>query len=199
MTMDITLPEVKPMTTTARFFNKGDRPYVELSFVGSKDTAVQKVTPAIMAQFKPEWDAFCDGRPMEPRAGTPLATLPLIGEERAAAYVARNVHTLEELAALNDIQCQSLGHGTLTDRTAARAMVMRRHAEAEAAARKKVSEASASVGPVPAEKYAGNSDVEALKGEVAELKQGIGQIMALLQARKGGRPKKPKQPEQAPE
>lgn len=189
---DITLPEVKAHTQAGRFFRRGDRDYIEISFIGSKDTINQSVTPEHMAKFKAEWDAYCDGRPMQQRPGTPLTDLSQISEARAQDYIHRNVHNLEELAALNDGQCQSLGHGTLTDRKGARALVAERQMQERDKLQREVQQKSATVGPVPAEKYAGNSEVESLKSEVAELKQGMGQILELLQKRKGGRPKKQK-------
>lgn len=190
MSMDIVLPEVRAHTQTARFFKSGTKDKVEISFVGSKDTIIQTVNPGHMAAFKAEWDAYCDGSPLQQRKGTPLTDLPSISEERAKDYIHRNVHTLEELAALNDGQCQMLGHGTLTDRKGAIQLVTQRQFKSRDEQQRKVQEATAALGPKPAERFAANSDIEAVKAEVAELKQGMGQILELLQKRKGGRPKK---------
>lgn len=188
---DFTLPEVKVCPQAARFFRDGEKNKVEISFVGSKDTTVQVVTPQHMAQFREEWAAYCDGRPPEKRAGIPLTDLKSINEARAEYYLSRNIHNLEELAALNDGQCQAVGHGTLTDRKGARELVMSRQAQSKDRLHREIQEKTAAIGPVPAEKYAGNSEVESLKSEVAELKQGMGQILELLQ-KKPGRPKKSK-------
>ena len=99
MLTDITLPEVKVYTQSAKFFRHGDQDFVEISFIGAKDTLVERVQPSHMAQFRSEWDAYCDGRPRQRREGIPLTDLPGLDEARAEGYVARNVHTLEELAA----------------------------------------------------------------------------------------------------
>jgi hypothetical protein len=177
---DITLPEVKIYTQSAKFFRRGVQDFVEISFIGAKDTLVEKVNPSHMAQFRNEWDAYCDGRPIERRAGIPLTDLPGLDDERAEGYVARNVHTLEELAALSDAQCQGIGHGALTDRQGARKLVTQRQLEARDRIQRAVHEASAAIGPQPAERHATTADMEAVKAEIAELKQGIVDLADLV-------------------
>ena len=176
----------------ARFYRDGARDYVEISYVGSKDTFVQKVTPELMARFRDEWNAHCDGVPLKQRVGTPLTDIPNMKEELAAKYIAANVHTAEEFAALSDAQCQGLGHGTLTLRTACRGLLEQRRAAAVEAATKKISEVAASVTAMPqAEadaRYASKSDVDELKAMLAQL------INA--QKSKRGRPPKVKDPEE---
>jgi hypothetical protein len=113
---EIDLPEVQKFQQRARFFKDGDGDFVEISYVGSKDTNVLKVTPQLMAQYRSEWTAYCDGSPLKIRPGTPLTALHGLDQVMADKYIAQNVHTVEELAVLNDMQCQSLGHGTLTFR-----------------------------------------------------------------------------------
>lgn len=184
------LPEVKSHHQTGRFFRQGTRDFIEIALVGSKDTLVQKVKPEHMAQFRAEWDAFCDGRPLEQRPGTPLTDLPTISDDRAKDYIHRNVHNLEELAALNDGQCQSMGHGTLTDRKSAIALLMHRTAVMRDKLQKEVQEKSAAIGPVPAETYAGKSEIDAVKSELAELKGMLAQLIEANQPRPRGRPKK---------
>lgn len=175
MIAEISLPEVKPLLQSARFFRQkvgdAERDFVEVSFVGSKDTLVEKVTPGHMAQFRAEWDAYCDGKPPQRRAGIALTELAAIDAQRAEHYIARNIHNLEELAALNDAQCQSVGHGALTDRKAALGIVARRRFEARDKLRHAVNQASAAIGPKPAEQYAASSELDALKGELADLKK----------------------------
>jgi hypothetical protein len=177
---DITLPEVKVYAQSAKFFRRGTQDFVEISFVGANDTLVEKVTPAHMAQFRSEWDAYCDGQPLQRRAGTALTELANIEEAKAEQYIARNVHNLEELAALSDAQCQGIGHGTLTDREGARKLLMQRQREARDKMRRTVHEASAAIGPRPAELYAANAELAALKAEIAELKQGIADLAGLV-------------------
>ena len=187
MTMtDITLPEVRAHTQTARFFRDGNKNKVEIKFVGSKDTINQIVTPEHMATYKSEWDAFCDGRPPELRPGTPLTDLPTISAERAEDYKHRNVHNLEELAALNDGQCQAMGHGTLTDRKGARELVAARQMQLRNKLEREVHDKQSTVGSVQAEP---NADIETLKTEMAELKA---LLLQALTPKKGGRPKKAK-------
>jgi hypothetical protein len=177
---DITLPEVKVYTQSAKFFRRGEQDFVEISFIGAKDTLVERVQPSHMAQFRSEWDAYCDGRPMQRRGGIPLTDLAGLDEARAEGYIARNVHTLEELAALSDAQCQGIGHGTLTDRQGARKLVAQRQLETRDRMQRAVHEASAAIGPRPAERYAPNAEMEAVRGELAELRQSIADLAALI-------------------
>jgi hypothetical protein len=133
-----------------------------------------------MAQFRSEWDAYCDGRPMQRRQGVPLTELPGLDEARAEGYIARNVHTLEELAALSDAQCQGIGHGTLTDRQSARKLVAQRRLEVRDRMQRAVHEASAAIGPRPVERYAPTAEMEAVRGEIAELRQSIADLARLM-------------------
>jgi hypothetical protein len=178
MTPDITLPEVKPLTQSARFFRKDEQDFVEVAFVGSKDTVIQRVAPGHMAQFKAEWDAFCDGRPIARRAGLALTELAGITQERAEYYLARNIHTLEELAALSDAQCQSVGHGTLTDRKGAIGLVAQRQFVAREKAQRAVQEATAAIGPKPADAYVTQSEIALMKSELAELKSMLATLVS---------------------
>lgn len=188
--MNIDLPEVAAMPQSARFFRDGERDFVEISFVGSKDTNIHKVTPQHMAQFREAWDSYCDGTPMKQRAGTPLTDLPGVDEQRAQHYIGRNVHNAEEVAVLSDAQCQALGHGTLTLRKNAQDLIAVRALKARETSRDKIVKESASIGAVPAEKYASASDldavntkIDALAGSVAEL------VKALTEKPKRGRAK----------
>jgi hypothetical protein len=177
---DITLPEVKVYAQSAKFFRRGEQDFVEISFVGAKDTLVEKVTPSHMAQFRNEWDAYCDGRPIERRQGIPLTDLSGLDAARADSYIARNVHTAEELAALSDAQCQGIGHGAITDRQAARKLVLQRQREMRDRMQRAVHEASAAIGPRPVEQHAPNADLEAVKTEIAELKQAVADLAGLV-------------------
>jgi hypothetical protein len=186
---DITLPEVKVYAQSAKFFRRGEQDFVEISFVGAKDTLVEKVSPSHMAQFRNEWDAYCDGRPVERRQGIALTDLPGLDEERAEHYLARNVHTLEELAELSDAQCQGIGHGTITDRQSARKLVLQRQLEMRDRMQRAVHEASAAIGPRPVEQYAPTADLEAVKSEIAELKLAIADLAGLIGKTAPGRGK----------
>jgi hypothetical protein len=184
---DITLPEVKVYTQSAKFFRRGEQDFVEISFIGAKDTLVERVQPTHMAQFRNEWDAYCDGRPMQRRAGIPLTDLPGLDEARAEGYIARNVHTLEELAALSDAQCQGIGHGTLTDRQGARKLVAQRQLEVRDRMQRAVHEASAAVGPRPVERHVPTADMDAVRGELTALRQSIADLAKLME--KPGKPR----------
>lgn len=175
MSTDITIPEVAAMPQMARFFREGERDFVEISFVGAKDTVVQKVKPEHMAKFRREWDAHCDGRPMERRPGTALTEIPGVDAAREAFYLARNIHNAEELSVLSDAQCQGVGHGTLTQRESARKIIAMRKFDAQEKARKAVSDAAAAIGPIPADKYASQT-------ELAEVKQSIGELTSAVAA-----------------
>jgi hypothetical protein len=188
--LNIDLPEVQPMAQNARFFRQDDRDFVEISFVGAKDTIIKKVTPEHMARFRPEWDSYCDGTPMQPRKGTPLTELSGVDEQRAAHYTARNVHNMEELAVLNDAQCQALGHGTLTLRKAAHEYLALKKMQQDEKAREMVSQASASIGSRPAEKYASETDLAEVKTQIADLSQNVAALVLALAPKKPGRPKK---------
>ncbi|MFA6984575.1 MAG: hypothetical protein WC213_00015 [Arenimonas sp.] len=184
---DIALPEVPAMHQHARFFKDNGLDFIEISFTGVKDTVIKKVGPDHMSKFRDAWNAYCDGTPMARRAGTSLTLLNGVDQQLADKYIAQNVHTVEELAALNDAQCQALGHGTLTLRKQANDRLSLLKFQTEEKARKAVSDAAATIGAMPAEKYASAS-------EVAELKQGIDDLKALLAqalaTKKPGRPKK---------
>jgi len=185
MTTEIILSEVKTHALVPRFYKHGDRDMVEISFVGSKDSISQRVKPEHMAAYRDAWNAYCDGKPLQQRPGTPLTDLQAINEERAKEYIHRNVHNLEELAALNDGQCQSLGHGTLTDRKGARELVARRQLQRRDELDREVQRKSASVGPAAEP----SPEIDALKAEMAELKQ---MLAAALAPKPKGRPKKAK-------
>lgn len=188
--MDIDVDIVKPLHQNARFFKADTTDMVEISFVGSKDTLVKKVKPEHMARFRDEWNAYCDGRPIEQRKGTSLATIPGLDETKVAQFIHQNVHTAEELAALSDIQCQALGHGTRTARANAQQLLRARADTAAANALDKISKAAEKIGTTPA---GPSPEVAELKAEVAGLKEGMNAILAALadlKPKKAGRPKK---------
>lgn len=192
---DITLPEVKPLQLRARFFRDGNADKVEISAVGTKDTLIKKVGPQEMAQFKAEWDAYCDGKPLVRRPGTPLTDCPNIDQQKADMYIARNIHTLEELAHLSDGQCQGVGHGTMTDRKNAQVLLERRKIEAAASARDRINKASETLGAAPAAPSQ-SAEITALSEKIDNLANGVSALVGLLteqaKKRKGGRPPKDK-------
>src|SRR5512139_3308169 len=190
--MEIDLPEVQSFAQKPRFYKDGNRDLVEISLIGSPDTIVQRVTPEHMARFREEWNAYCDGRPMEQRKGTPLTTLPEITEEMAKSFVERNLHTLEELAVLNDHQCQGLGHGLLTLRKKAQHLVMSRQMAEKEQGYNRISSQMAKA--ASASEQEANAEVNELKDIVKEQGKQLAALTELLtkmaEPRKPGRPRK---------
>lgn len=189
--VDVDVPEVRAMHQNARFFREGAIDFVEISFVGSKDTLVKKVTPSHMAKFQPEWTAYCDGRPLEKRKGTPLTDVAGVNSLRAEQFIATNVHTAEELAALSDGQCQALGHGTITARREAQALLEKRAGEFAQTQMARIANATEKLTAPPA---APPPEIAEMKAEIAGLKEGVGAILAALaemKPKKPGRPPKP--------
>jgi hypothetical protein len=171
--MDVEIDMVQKLSTQARFFRHKEKDYVEISFIGNPDTVVRKVTPDVMAQYRDQWNAYCDGVPLKQRKGTPLTDLKEISEERAAEFIRRNVHTLDELSVLNDAQCQGLGHGTIMLRKAAQALIAQRAFQEKNAAQKKISEV---VAPVKDH----HPEMQALKDIVAEQASKIDKLADLV-------------------
>jgi hypothetical protein len=187
--MIIDIPEVQAFKQSARFYKDNGRDMVELSFIGSKDTLINKVTPEHMAKYRQEWTAYCDGLPPGKRPGTALTEL--MDETRGTALFNQNVHNLEELSALSDGQCQALGHGTLTLRENAKKLLMQRAFESKRVASERIAEKSADIGPVPADKYAGQTEVAALSAKVDSLADSVAALVQMMTPKKPGRPKKP--------
>lgn len=188
---DFTLPEVQVLHQKPRFFKEGNADFIEISYVGSKDTMIRKVCPQHMASFRDEWNAYCDGQPVKQRSGTPLTDLPSIKDLRVEHYTSRNVQTLEELAALTDAQCQALGHGVLTDREHTRKLLTQRTIEQTSQIRDKVTKMSADIGPVPSEKYASAGELAATNAKIDALADNVAALVAVLSEKKKlGRPKK---------
>lgn len=174
----------------ARFFKQDDRDFVEISFTGVKDTVIKKVMPEHMSKFRNDWNAYCDGGTVAQRKGTNLTLLNGVDEVLAKKYIDQNVHTVEELAALNDGQCQNLGHGTLTLRKQARERLSVKEFELQEKTRKAVSDAAATITAVPAEKYASETDLAEVKASISDLSGNVAKILEALAAKKPGRPKK---------
>jgi len=197
MDIQVSLPSggiVAALQQRARFFRDDagiDR--IEVSAIGSKDTTIRKVTPQDMALFRAEYDAFCDGRPVERRTGTPLTKVDGINPEREDMYVTRNIHNAEELAVLSDAQCQALGHGVLTERKAARALVERLRMEQKSTQHDAVLRAAEKLVPGRA---ADTGEVAELGKKIDTLAEGINALVGLLSAqaekKKPGRPPKEK-------
>lgn len=176
---DITLPEVTAQQLRAKFYKDGEVDKVEIFAVGSKDTYKKKVGPDEMAMFKPEWDAYCDGKPLSRRPGTPLTDIPGVDQSKADTYVARNIHNAEELAVLTDGQCQQVGHGTLTDRKAAQGLLTMRKLQADTERRDAVGKAAASIGAAPETK---SEDIAALGEKIDTLASNMNSLVELLTA-----------------
>lgn len=194
--MEVALSEVQGFQQSARFFKENDADYVEIVGLGSKDSLIKKVKPEHMATFKDAWDAYCDGRELEQRKGTPLVEAPMV-ETVAKSYIARNVHTLEELAMLSDAQCQALGHGTLTYRESARKLLSSRVEVQKQEQMNAVSKATASLGK-EAVATVETKEIMGAIGELSAATERTNESLAVLiqlmtaQASKGKPGRKPK-------
>lgn len=191
--MEVSIPEVQAIGQQVEFYKDNGIDYAKISFVGMKDNVIRKVTPEVMGKFKPQWDAYCDGRPLAQREGSPLTEI--VPEEKAKQYVQRNVHTVEELAALSDAQCQAIGHGTLTDRTTAIKVLQQRKLDQMEATRKALEKASPTIRPQTEKEQA---DLKAITDKVDSLADTVSSlaqiVQAMAQAPKRGRPPKAKEP-----
>lgn len=97
--------------------------YIQISIIGDPNVYKGKATPDDIRRFAKEWDAYQAGKDELVVEGTPLTDVPGITKEISRQYVAKGVRTAEELAALNDLACQKIGHGTLSARKAAQNML----------------------------------------------------------------------------
>lgn len=186
--IDIDLPEVQSFAQQPRFYKDSGKDFVEISFLGTKDTLIKRVTPDIMAKFRDQWNAYCDGRPMETRKGTPLTALPEITEQMADDFIHRNLHTLEELAVLTDHQCQGLGHGLITLRKKAIALVQQREFSERDKAHKAITAAVVKSAPEEIHELTELKTIVSEQGKKLDLL--VDALGKLMQPPKRGRPKK---------
>jgi len=175
---DFRLPEVQTFAQVPRFFSDKGKDYVEISLTGSKDTMVRKVTPELQARFREEWNAYCDGRPMQKRPGIPLAEI--VPPELVEELIRRNVHNVEELAALNDMQLQAFGHGMMTLRKKAIALVQKQHMDEQIKAANHVSKMMETVRTPEA--AAADEKIAALEGALAEQGKRMDQLVEAVTA-----------------
>lgn len=181
---DIDIPEVTALRQQARFYREGEQAFIEISYVGDNGTVVKKVQPEHMANFREEWNAFCDGVPLKRRSGTALTII--MDEPIAEKYINQNVHTVEELSFLSDGQCQVLGHGTLTLRQKARDLLSEKKRKQVEEVTKRISDVANSVQTLPEQpdpRYAS-------KGDLDEVKNMLAQLIEMQRPKKPGRPKK---------
>jgi hypothetical protein len=172
------LPEIEGFEQTPRFFKDKGVDFVEISFIGSKDTIIQKVKPEHMAKFRDAWNSYCDGTPMALRKGTALTDLAGINEQLAKSLVDRNVHTLEELSVLNDAQCQGLGHGTLTLRRQAQELVAKRWSDSKTRLHNKIAEESSR--PAKVEDSASLVAIADLGTKIDQMGANLAQLVSVL-------------------
>lgn len=183
---DLELPEVTTRTLRGKFFkDPAGHDKIEIGFAGCKDTVVQDVTPEFMAQYRAEWNAYCDGRPLAQRPGTSLNDL--VNEDRAKHLIHMNVHTVEELAMLDDMSCQQVGHGTMTERKAARKLLSERQYNKKQEMQKRMETAMAAAAPVKNAEADAKLDKLIAIGE--QTNQALLALVQVLQPRKPGRPK----------
>lgn len=86
--------------------------------VGSLDVSVTPLKPhnekELRVRFAQAWAAF-QGEEVE-IDGTPLSELPFLSEDQILTLKIAGVHSVEQLAGLDDARCQNLGFGWRTNR-----------------------------------------------------------------------------------
>lgn len=117
----------------AEFYRVKEAVWIKIKIVGDPNEVERPVRDEDKARFPREWATFEAGQPASEPDGIPLTELEDITDQIAAAYRAKGVRTVEELAAIDDGALRGLGTGSLTNRTAARAYMAERQGAAIAA------------------------------------------------------------------
>lgn len=117
----------------AEFYTASNSTWVRIKIVGDPNEVERKARDEDKARFAREWAAFEAGQITPEPEGTPLTEIEDFTEQMAAAYRAKGVRTVEELAALDDGALKGLGMGALTNRKAAQALLAERQGQALAA------------------------------------------------------------------
>lgn len=152
-------------------------PYVAIQVMGSKDEHHAKVNDKHKQRFPAEWAAFERGQE-QLASGTPLEQWPALGVSQIAELKALGFRRVEDIADMNDAAVQKIGMGA-------------RELKAKAAAF--MESASGGAG---AERFAAEN--EALKDEIADLRQQLADLAARVKRdeddepapRKRGRPRR---------
>ena len=92
---------------------------VEIKIVGDPNTVIRMVGPKDLDEWPSEWSAYQGGKSHIDVGGTLLTEVPGITRDTATALRLKGVRNVEELAALDDAACKSLGMQGLAWRRAA--------------------------------------------------------------------------------
>jgi len=191
--LNVDLPEVQGFNLRPRFYREGNSDYVEISAIGTRDTDIKKVTPDVMERWPSEWAAYCDGRPVLPRSGTPLTALSQMGADQAKKLFDGNVQVLEELAVLSDAQAGAFGHGTITLRTLAQKFLAKQESDRKVEVQNKITAAAASPVPVAEANPEAFAKIgAAIDGLSSKIDQLVNILIAQNAPKQRGRPPKDK-------
>nr|CRH05489.1 conserved protein of unknown function [Candidatus Magnetococcus massalia] len=105
----------KPIENKAKSRESGrpifeEREYVKIIMAGSRDIFITPVREVDRKRFAAQYEAFKEGGNCE-ESGTPLHQWPALGVSQVAELKALNIHTVEQLAALDDHGMQNIGMG----------------------------------------------------------------------------------------
>lgn len=135
-----------------------DVPFVWIRFPGDRTREVKrKASQEYIARFPRQWDAFQKQQEVV-HEGTAIEEWGPISKSTAMTYKGLNIHTVENLAAVNDGVLHQLGHGGRDMRDKARTWL-------------KSSKDGAEAMRLTKENQDLRNDVEMLKQQVAELGQ----------------------------
>jgi len=105
-----------------------DREYIKILIIGQPQSEVARpASPEDKRRFAAEYDAFKRGN-VDPNTGTPLENLAGMTPARAAEYKRSEIHTVEQLAEINDATISNLSPGTRALRDRARMFIEDRKA-----------------------------------------------------------------------
>lgn len=98
-----------------------DVPHIRILFPGDKTKVVfRPVRDEDKYRFPRQWQAF-ENQSTQTMEGTPITEWTALSKSEALEYKAVNVHTMEMLASLSDMQIQNLPLGARARRDAAKA------------------------------------------------------------------------------
>lgn len=102
-----------------------DVPHICILFPGDKTKKIfRPVKDEDKYRFPRHWQAF-ENQGIQTMEGTPITEWPTLSKSEALEYKAVNVHTLEMLSNLSDMQLQSLPLGARARREEAKAWLMK--------------------------------------------------------------------------
>lgn len=108
---------------TAEFSRIDGVDYVEIRTIGDPCSFIGKVTPAFIAMFPREWEAFVAGTTEVDYGGTPLSEIPTFSPQLVTAYKLKGIHNCEMLAEASDAAISALGMGGIEARKMARLVI----------------------------------------------------------------------------